>query len=45
MDVTVQAMTGIMNSTGQPDGPPTKAGAAVCDFLAGIHLYKREEAD
>jgi CoA:oxalate CoA-transferase len=27
-----------MNSTGQPDGPPTKAGAAVCDFLAGIHL-------
>ena len=20
------------------DGPPTKAGAAVCDFLAGIHL-------
>jgi CoA:oxalate CoA-transferase len=38
MDVTVQAMTGIMNSTGQPDGPPTKAGAAVCDFLAGIHL-------
>jgi len=38
MDVTVQAMSGIMNSTGQPDGPPTKAGAAVCDFLAGIHL-------
>ena len=38
MDVTVQAMSGIMNATGQPDGPPTKAGAAVCDFLAGIHL-------
>jgi crotonobetainyl-CoA:carnitine CoA-transferase CaiB-like acyl-CoA transferase len=38
MDVTIQAMSGIMNSTGQPDGPPTKAGAAVCDFLAGIHL-------
>jgi formyl-CoA transferase len=31
-------MSGIMNSTGQADGPPTKAGAAVCDFLAGIHL-------
>jgi crotonobetainyl-CoA:carnitine CoA-transferase CaiB-like acyl-CoA transferase len=38
MDVTVQAMSGIMNATGQADGPPTKAGAAVCDFLAGIHL-------
>ena len=38
MDVTIQAMSGIMNSTGQADGPPTKAGAAVCDFLAGIHL-------
>ena len=38
MDLTIQAMSGIMNSTGQPDGPPTKAGAAVCDFLAGIHL-------
>jgi formyl-CoA transferase len=38
MDVTVQAMSGITNATGDPDGPPTKAGAAVCDFLAGIHL-------
>ena len=38
MDVTVQAMSGITNATGQADGPPTKAGAAVCDFLAGIHL-------
>jgi crotonobetainyl-CoA:carnitine CoA-transferase CaiB-like acyl-CoA transferase len=44
MDVTVQAMSGIMNATGQPDGPPTKAGAAVCDFLAGIlgALVQRE---
>lgn len=38
MDVTIQAMSGIMNATGQPDGPPTKAGPAVCDFLAGVHL-------
>src|SRR6185436_15981985 len=38
MDVTIQAMSGIMNATGQQDGPPTKAGSAVCDFLAGIHL-------
>ena len=38
MDVTIQAMSGITNATGHHDGPPTKAGAAVCDFLAGIHL-------
>jgi crotonobetainyl-CoA:carnitine CoA-transferase CaiB-like acyl-CoA transferase len=38
MDVTIQAMSGITNATGHADGPPTKAGAAVCDFLAGIHL-------
>jgi len=38
MDVTIQAMSGITNATGDADGPPTKAGAAVCDFLAGIHL-------
>jgi len=31
-------MSGITNATGDADGPPTKAGAAVCDFLAGIHL-------
>src|SRR5258708_24961410 len=38
MDVTIQAMSGITNATGDEDGAPTKAGAAVCDFLAGIHL-------
>ena len=39
MDITVQAMTGIMSITGEGDGPPLKAGAALCDFLGGIHLY------
>src|SRR5690348_9455372 len=38
MDVTIQAISGITNATGHADGPPTKARAAVCDFLAGIHL-------
>lgn len=38
MDVTIQAMSGITNATGDENGPPTKAGAAVCDFMAGIHL-------
>lgn len=39
MDLTMQAMCGFMSSTGFPDAPPVKAGPAVCDFLAGVHLY------
>src|SRR5438093_4383101 len=39
MDLTIQAMSGIMNATGFPDRPPVKAGPAVCDFLAGVHLF------
>jgi len=39
MDLTVQAMSGIMSVTGYPDQPPLKAGPAVCDFFAGVHLY------
>jgi len=39
MDLTVQAMSGLMSVTGNPDGAPMKSGAAVCDFSGGIHLY------
>jgi crotonobetainyl-CoA:carnitine CoA-transferase CaiB-like acyl-CoA transferase len=39
MDLTVQAMAGIMSVTGFPDQPPVKAGPALCDFFGGIHLY------
>src|SRR5580765_3231189 len=39
MDLTIQAMSGIMNATGFPDLPPVKAGPAVCDFLGGVHLF------
>ena len=39
MDLTVQAMAGIMNVTGFPDRPPVKAGPALCDFSGGVHLY------
>ena len=39
MDLVMQAMSGVLNSTGFPDQPPVKSGAAICDFLAGIHLY------
>ena len=36
MDVTIQAMSGITNATGDADGPPTKAGAAVCVPSTGL---------
>lgn len=39
MDLTVQAMAGVMETTGFPDRPPVKAGPALCDFFAGIHLH------
>ena len=39
IDLTVQAMSAAMSVTGYPDGPPTKAGAALCDFFGGVHLY------
>ena len=39
MDLVMQAMSGVMNSTGFPDQAPVKSGAALCDFSAGIHLY------
>lgn len=39
MDLAVQAMAGIIATTGHAGQPPVKAGAAVCDFSAGVHLY------
>jgi crotonobetainyl-CoA:carnitine CoA-transferase CaiB-like acyl-CoA transferase len=39
MDLTIQAASGIMSVTGDPDGPPTKAGPTLVDFMGGIHLY------
>lgn len=39
MDITIQAMSGMMSVTGMPDGPPVKCGPAVADFLGGTHLY------
>lgn len=38
MDLTIQAVTGVMAATGNPDQPPTKAGPAVADFFGGTHL-------
>jgi len=38
MDLTIQAISGAMNATGFPDGPPLKAGPAISDFMGGVHL-------
>ncbi|MQA04823.1 MAG: CoA transferase [Streptosporangiales bacterium] len=39
MDLSVQAISGVLGVTGFPDGPPVKSGPAICDFFGGIHLY------
>jgi crotonobetainyl-CoA:carnitine CoA-transferase CaiB-like acyl-CoA transferase len=36
-DFTVQAESGLMAITGQPDGEPMKVGVAIVDVLAGLH--------
>lgn len=38
MDITIQAISGVVHTTGFPDGPPVKAGPAIIDFIGGIHL-------
>jgi crotonobetainyl-CoA:carnitine CoA-transferase CaiB-like acyl-CoA transferase len=38
MDLTIQAMGGVMYTTGFPENPPVKAGPAISDFIGGIHL-------
>jgi crotonobetainyl-CoA:carnitine CoA-transferase CaiB-like acyl-CoA transferase len=38
MDLTVQARTAVMSTTGFPDGPPVRTGPAVVDFLGASHL-------
>ena len=35
-DVVLEALTGIMSVTGEPDGPPTKVGVAWIDVLTGL---------
>eukprot|EP00347_Sterkiella_histriomuscorum_P001924 403370146 len=39
-DLTIQAMSGLMNCTGDPKGSPFKVGYAVTDVLAGMHLLQ-----
>ena len=39
MDLTVQAMTGVMSATGFAEQPPVKAGPQIADFMGGVHLF------
>ncbi|SAL00546.1 formyl-CoA transferase [Caballeronia calidae] len=36
-DLTVQAMSGIMSITGEPEGAPVKCGVPLADFSAGLY--------
>ena len=36
-DVTVQAISGVMSVTGEPDRPPVKCGVPIGDFSAGLY--------
>jgi crotonobetainyl-CoA:carnitine CoA-transferase CaiB-like acyl-CoA transferase len=36
-DLMVQAMSGLMSLTGDPDGPPYRAGISVFDVISGLH--------
>ena len=35
-DYLMQAEGGLMSLTGEPDGPPTRCGSAIIDFMTGI---------
>lgn len=49
-DAVIQAISGLMSLTGEPDGGPTKVGVALADMVAGLYaaqailtaLYHRE---
>ncbi len=36
-DAVIQAESGLMDVTGFPDGPPTRVGVAITDYLAGLY--------
>jgi len=38
-DTVIQALSGIMAATGEPDGGPTRVGTSISDILGGIFGY------
>ena len=39
-DVVLQGESGLMDVTGHPDGPPTRVGIAITDYLAGLYAHQ-----
>src|SRR5437763_1945999 len=39
-DAVIQGEAGIMDMTGVPDGPPTRVGVAITDYLAGLYAIQ-----
>jgi formyl-CoA transferase len=39
MDLTVQARSAVMSTTGFMDGAPVRTGPSVVDFMAGAHIF------
>jgi crotonobetainyl-CoA:carnitine CoA-transferase CaiB-like acyl-CoA transferase len=52
-DLIVQGESGVMDITGEPDGPPTKVGTSIADLVTGLYgtqavlaaLMQRERTD
>lgn len=38
-DTIIQAMSGIMDGTGFPDGPATRVGTSISDLCGGIYMF------
>jgi len=38
-DTVIQAISGIMDATGEPDGSPTRVGTSISDILGGIFSF------
>ena len=43
-DIIVQALSGHMSVTGQPDGPPTRPGVALLDIVCGLYAANAIQA-
>ncbi len=43
-DAAIQAMSGLMSITGEPDGSPQKVGVAVADLMAGMYAASAIQA-
>ena len=38
-DIVVQALSGVMDLTGEPDGSPVRSGIILGDYTTGVYAY------